>query len=82
MPLFSCAKLDSELAETLKKAAAELPKPCLISCASGKRASAVISMVRGSGEELGPEETIERAMAQEMPFTDVPPLRAWVAENV
>lgn len=70
--------LDLDLAIQHVKALDTLPRPTLISCRTGPRASAVAYMY--SGLKLGADanEVIERAEKDEAPFTKFEDYKDWV----
>lgn len=74
--------LDMDLARQHVAALDELPRPTLVTCRAGPRASAVVYLYAGLKSGATAEEVIARAEADEAPFTGNDDLRAWVAQGL
>ena len=74
--------LDLELAKQHVSALDTLPRPTLISCRTGPRASAVAYMYSGLKLGADPDEVIERAEKDEAPFTKFEDYKDWVRSSI
>ncbi|HEX9258251.1 MAG TPA: hypothetical protein VF855_01855 [Acidimicrobiales bacterium] len=72
--------LDLDLARQQVAALDELPRPTLVTCRSGPRASAVIYMYAGLRAGATAEQVLARADADDAPFCKVDDYRAWVTD--
>ena len=75
-------KLDLELARQHVKALDSLPRPTLISCRTGPRASAVAYMYSGLKLGVEPEEVIATAEKDNAPFTRFDEYKEWVRSSI
>jgi len=74
--------LDLDLAQQHVKALDSLPRPTLISCRTGPRASAVAYMYSGLKLGADPEEVIATAEKDNAPFTKFEEYKNWVRSSV
>jgi hypothetical protein len=74
--------LDLELARQHVAALDELPRPTLVTCRAGPRASAVSYMYAGLRAGAEPAEVLAAAEAAGAPFTKFDDYKAWVAESI
>jgi hypothetical protein len=74
--------LNLELAHQHVKALDDLPRPTLISCRTGPRASAVAYMYSGLKQNADPEEVIAQAEKDEAPFTKSEEYKEWVKTSI
>ncbi len=74
--------LDLELARQHVAALDELPRPTVITCRAGPRASAVSYMYAGLRSGADPDEVIAAAEADGAPFCTFPDYKAWVVESI
>jgi hypothetical protein len=74
--------LNLELARKHLEALDALPRPTLISCRSGARASAVAYMYSGLKSGADPEEVIASAELDQAPFVKVEENKAWVRSSM
>lgn len=74
--------LNLDLAYQHVKALDDLPRPTLISCRTGPRASAVAYMYSGLKQDADPEEVIAQAEKDEAPFTKFEDYKAWVKSSI
>ena len=74
--------LDLDLARQHVDALEHLPRPTLISCRTGPRASAVAYMYAGLKAGATPEEVIAAAEHDNAPFCAVPDYKAWVRSSM
>jgi len=74
--------LDLDLAKQHVTALDTLPRPTLISCRTGPRASAVAYMYSGLKLGADPDEVIERAEKDEAPFTKFEDYKDWVRSSI
>ena len=72
--------LDLDLARQHIAALDELPRPTVVSCRSGPRASAVIYMYAGLRSGATAEAVIARAEADGAPFCASDDYKAWLTE--
>jgi len=75
-------ELDLELARQHVAALDELPRPTLISCRAGPRASAVAYMYAGLKAEASPDEVVAAAEQDAAPFCAQPALQEWVRSSM
>lgn len=73
---------DMDLARRQVAALDDLPRPTLVTCRTGPRASALVYLYAGLKADATAEEVIARAEADEAPFTRSDELRAWVTEGL
>lgn len=74
--------LDLDLARQHVKALDSLPRPTLISCRTGPRASAVAYMYSGLKLGVEPEEVIAAAEKDNAPFTKFDEYKDWVRSSM
>ena len=74
--------LNLDLAHQHVKALDSLPRPTLISCRTGPRASAVAYMYSGLKLGAEPDEVIAAAEKDNAPFTKVPEYKDWVRSSI
>lgn len=74
--------LDLELARQHVDALDELPRPTLITCRAGPRASAVSYMYAGLRSGAAPADVLAAAEADGAPFCAFEDYKAWVAESI
>ncbi|HVR19763.1 MAG TPA: hypothetical protein VMS65_08705 [Polyangiaceae bacterium] len=75
-------ELTVELAREHVAALDDLPRPTLVSCRSGPRASAVAYMYSGLRSGAEPEDVIAEAEQQGAPFCKFDDYKAWVREAI
>lgn len=73
---------DVELAREQVAALDALPRPTLVTCRSGPRASALVYLYSGLRAGAGAEEVLARADADAAPFAGSEDLRAWVTQGL
>jgi len=74
--------LDLDLARQHVDALEHLPRPTLISCRTGPRASAVAYMYAGLKAGATPDEVLAAAEQDDAPFCAVPEYKAWVRSSM
>ncbi len=74
--------LDLDLARQQVAALDFLPRPTLISCRTGPRASAVAYMYSGLKLGADPEEVIAAAVEEQAPFTTSEEYKQWVRDSI
>lgn len=74
--------LDMDLARRQVAALDELPRPTLVTCRTGPRASALVYLYAGLKAGATADEVLARAEDEEAPFAASDELRAWVAEGL
>ncbi|MEO7306274.1 MAG: hypothetical protein ABIR78_05145 [Ferruginibacter sp.] len=74
--------LNLDLAHEHVKALDSLPRPTLISCRTGPRASAVAYMYSGLKLSIDPNEVIATAERDNAPFTKFDELKDWVRSSI
>ena len=75
-------ELNLDLARQHVKALDSLPRPTLISCRTGPRASAVAYMYAGLKQGADPDEVIASAEKDEVSFTKFEDYKKWVRESI
>ena len=75
-------ELNLELARQHVKALDHLPRPTLISCRTGPRASAVAYMYAGLKGGADPQEVIAAAEKDQAPFVQSEDYKAWVRSSI
>ncbi|HEU4978269.1 MAG TPA: hypothetical protein VFT42_05200, partial [Solirubrobacteraceae bacterium] len=73
---------DMDLAREQVAALDALPRPTLVTCRSGPRASALVYLYSGLRAGAGAEEVLARADADAAPFAGSEDLRAWVTQGL
>ena len=71
-----------DLAREQVAALDDLPRPTLISCRTGPRASAVAYLYAGLQGDASPEEVLAAAVAENAPFCASEELRDWVSGSL
>ena len=74
--------LDLTLARQHVKALDELPRPTLISCRTGPRASAVAYMYSGLKGGADPAEVLDAAVKNNAPFVQIEEYKEWVRSSI
>jgi hypothetical protein len=74
--------LDLELARRHVAALDELPRPTLVTCRTGPRASAVAYLYSGLRAGAAPDEVLAEAERQGAPFCKLDDVKAWVRESL
>ena len=74
--------LDLNLARQHVKALDSLPRPTLVSCRTGPRASAVAYMYSGLKVGAGPDEVLAAAETDNAPFIQNEEIKAWVRSSM
>jgi hypothetical protein len=69
-----------ELAREHVRALDDLPRPTLVTCRAGPRASAVAYMYAGLRAGAEPDDVLAVAENDQAPFCKLPELRAWVRD--
>lgn len=59
-----------------------LPRPTLVTCRTGPRSSALIYLYAGLRAGASADAVLARADADEAPFAQAEPLRAWVTQGL
>lgn len=81
-PGSSCRVLDLDLARQHVDALEHLPRPTLISCRTGPRASAVAYLYAVLKAGATPEDVLAAAEHDDAPFCAVPEYKAWVRSSM
>ena len=74
--------LDLELARQHVEALDDLPRPTLVTCRAGPRASAVAYMYAGLRTGASPDEVLEEAERVDAPFCKFDDYKAWVRSTI
>lgn len=74
--------LDAELARQHVAALDDLPRPCVVTCRAGPRASAVAYMYAGLRAGADPDEVVARAELDGAPFTKFDDYKQWVVDSI
>jgi hypothetical protein len=74
--------LNLDLAREHVAALDELPRPTLVTCRSGPRASAVAYMYAGLRAEADPEEVLVEAERNGAPFCKFDEYKVWVRQSI
>jgi protein tyrosine phosphatase (PTP) superfamily phosphohydrolase (DUF442 family) len=74
--------LDLELARRHVDALDQLPRPTLVSCRTGPRASAVVYLYAGLKEGVSAEEVVAAAKRDGAPCSGFPDYLAWIATSM
>ena len=74
--------LDLDLARQHFAALDELPRPTVITCRAGPRASAVSYMYAGLRAGTDPDEVLAAAEAAGAPFCKFPDYKEWVVQSI
>mmetsp|Transcript_39731 Transcript_39731/g.158071 ORF Transcript_39731/g.158071 Transcript_39731/m.158071 type:complete len:97 (+) Transcript_39731:267-557(+) len=81
-PFPSLCQVNPELAESACTLLAGLPTPCLVECASGRRAGAVLSIYDARKHDLTPNEAQVKAKQMGLTFLSSPALLPWVVAAI
>jgi hypothetical protein len=74
--------LDMDLARRQFAALDDLPRPTLVTCRTGPRSSALISLYTGVRAGATAEEVVARAEADGAPWVQSDELKAWVLQGL
>lgn len=74
--------MDLELARQHVAALDELPRPTLVTCRSGPRASAAVYMYAGLKAGASPEDVVAAAERDGAPCAASDELKAWIADSM
>ena len=75
-------ELDMDLARRQIAALDDLPRPTLVTCRGGPRASGLVYLYAGLRSGASADEVIARAEADDAPFTASPEITDWVREGL
>lgn len=75
-------ELDLDLARQHVRALDELPRPTVVTCRAGPRASAVVYLYAGLKAGAAPDEVLAAAEADDAPFCASEEYRAWVVDSM
>lgn len=75
-------EFDLEVARRGVAALDELPRPTLVTCRTGPRSSALIYLYAGLKSGASADEVLARAEADDAPFVQAEPLKAWVRQGL
>ena len=73
---------DMDVARRGVAALDQLPRPTLVTCRTGPRSSALVYLYAGLRSGASAEQVIARAEADDAPFVNAEPLRAWVTQGL
>lgn len=73
---------DMEVARRGIEALDGLPRPTLVTCRTGPRSSALVYLYAGLRSGASADEVLARAEADGAPFTQMQPLKDWVAQGM
>lgn len=73
---------DMDVARRGVAALDELSRPTLVTCRTGPRSSALLYLYAGLRSGASADEVIARAEADQAPFAQAEPLRAWVTQGL
>ena len=73
---------DMDVARRGVAALDELPRPTLVTCRTGPRSSALVYLYSGLRSGASADEVLAQAEADEAPFVQMEPLKAWVAQGL
>jgi hypothetical protein len=74
--------LDMDLARRQISALDALPRPTLVTCRTGPRSSALVYLYAGLRSGASPDAVLERAQADDAPFTHSQELKDWVLQGL
>jgi hypothetical protein len=74
--------LSMDLARQQIAALDELPRPTLVTCRTGPRSSALVYLYAGLKAGASADAVIACAEADEAPFVQMEPLKAWVTQGL
>ena len=75
-------ELDMDVARRGVAALDELPRPTLVTCRTGPRASALVYLYSGLLSGAPADDVLARAEADGAPVTQAEPLKAWVTQGL
>ena len=75
-------EFDMDVARRGVAALDELPRPTLVTCRTGPRASALVYLYSGLRSGALADDVLARAEADGAPFTQAEPLKAWVTQGL
>jgi len=75
-------EFDMDVARRGVAALDELPRPTLVTCRTGPRSSALVYLYSGLRSGASADEVLAQAEADEAPFVQAEPLKAWVAQGL
>ncbi len=75
-------ELDMNLAREQVAALDELPRPTLVTCRSGPRASALVYLYAGLEAGVSADDVLARAQSDDAPFCQSDELKAWVRQGL
>jgi hypothetical protein len=73
---------DMDVARRGVEALDRLPRPTLVTCRTGPRSSALVYLYAGLQSGASTDDVLARAEADGAPFTQMEPLREWVAQGL
>ena len=73
---------DMDVARRGVAALDKLPRPTLVTCRTGPRSSALVYLYAGLRSGASADQVLARAEADEAPFTQAEPLKAWVEQGL
>src|SRR3954468_2601066 len=74
--------MDTDLARRQVEALESLPRPALVTCRTGPRSSALVYLYAGLKAGASADDVLARARADNAPFVEMEPLKAWVAQGL
>ncbi|HLY34491.1 MAG TPA: hypothetical protein VKQ07_08160 [Jatrophihabitantaceae bacterium] len=74
--------LTMDLAREQLAALDQLPRPTLVTCRTGPRSSALVYLYAGLQSGASAEDVIARAVADDAPWAQLEPLKAWVSQGL
>lgn len=75
-------EFDMDIARRGVAALDDLPRPTLVTCRMGPRSSALVYLYSGLRSGASADEVLAQAEADNAPFIQAEPLRAWVAQGL
>jgi len=73
---------DMDVARRGVEALDRLPRPTLVTCRTGPRSSALVYLYAGLQAGASTDDVLARAEADGAPFTQMEPLKEWVAQGL
>jgi hypothetical protein len=73
---------DMDVARRGVAALDKLPRPTLVTCRTGPRSSALVYLYAGLRSGASADDVLARAEADNVPFTEAEPLKAWVVQGL
>lgn len=74
--------LDLELARRHVEALDQLPRPTLVSCRAGPRASAVVYLYAGLKSGASPEDVVAAVERDGAPCASMDEVKIWIADSI